>query len=475
MNPNKLSIESNEKIDHINFIFDEIDKIADEIVNLKTQYKNKHEILNKLSKDILDTNISIDYLNIEINLLKDKIKDAILNLYTNTNLEDTNKKLSEKKDNLNINLLKLDHLGQFILQIEKDLNELQLQIRSNQDYQETLSSLSLLAPYRENTSEITINDLIIKPEWLENFVDTYNNDNIPKELLDKIIFLKWWNNSNKHSIIKALWNGLDRPIFRVRYDDYFNEFWLYNIFITLTEHIKSQKKIKNENIEEYNTIIDTIEQIENWNYGKDPNNNIIINDVSWNIYDIDMSDKSSKRHAINILQNSLNQIKDYINQIEDSCILYVDDLDKVISSSVYSKWNLLWPIKNIINEIKTEGHNIILILIWDNLWNNHNDFKTWIDKVFELEWINNNYTEVFNKIIMKYEENLSIRKKIPNLNINSLPNDYNNIKFLDKLARRVMHLIIKWDKINQDIFEKELSILIDEEKKLYIWVWIKNK
>gem|GEM_PF-3733616 len=50
-----------------------------------------------------------------------------------------------------------------------------------------------------------------------------------------------------------------------------------------------------------------------------------------------MSDKSSKRHAINILQNSLNQIKDYINQIEDSCILYVDDLDKVISSSVYSK------------------------------------------------------------------------------------------------------------------------------------------
>jgi len=164
MNPNKLSIESNEKIDHINFIFDEIDKIADEIVNLKTQYKNKHEILNKLSKDILDTNISIDYLNIEINLLKDKIKDAILNLYTNTNLEDTNKKLSEKKDNLNINLLKLDHLGQFILQIGKDLNELQLQIRSNQDYKETLSNLILLAPYRENTSEITINDLIIKPE-----------------------------------------------------------------------------------------------------------------------------------------------------------------------------------------------------------------------------------------------------------------------------------------------------------------------
>jgi chromosome segregation ATPase len=164
MNLNKLFIESNEKTDYINSISDEIDKIDDEIVNLEAQYKNRYEVLNKLSKDIFDTNISIDHLNIEINLLKDKIKDAILNLYTNTNLEDTNKKLSEKKDNLNINLLKLDHLGQFILQIGKDLNELQLQIRSNQDYKETLSNLILLAPYRENTSEITINDLIIKPE-----------------------------------------------------------------------------------------------------------------------------------------------------------------------------------------------------------------------------------------------------------------------------------------------------------------------
>jgi chromosome segregation ATPase len=164
MNLNKLFIESNEKTDYINSISDEIDKIDDEIVNLEAQYKNRYEVLNKLSKDIFDTNISIDHLNIEINLLKDKIKDAILNLYTNTNLEDNNKKLSEKKDNLNINLLKLDHLGQFILQIGKDLNELQLQIRSNQDYKETLSNLILLAPYRENTSEITINDLIIKPE-----------------------------------------------------------------------------------------------------------------------------------------------------------------------------------------------------------------------------------------------------------------------------------------------------------------------
>jgi hypothetical protein len=338
-----------------------------------------------------------------------------------------------------------------------------------------LSNLILLAPYRENTSEITINDLIIKPEWLEDFVDSYNDDNIPKELLDKIIFLKWLNNSGKHSTIKALWNELNRPIFRVRYDDYFNAFWLYNIFITLTEYIKSQKKIKNENIEEYNNIVNIIKQINNWNYAQDSNNNIIINDINWNTYDINISNEDGKRQAINILKDNLSQVKEYISQIEDSCILYVDDLDKIISSSVYSKWNLLWPIKNIINEIRAEDHDIILILVWDNLWNNHNDFKSWIDKVFELEWINNNYTEVFNKIIMKYKKNLYIKKKIPYLNINSLTNNYNNIKFLDKLAKRVMNLIIKWDKINQDIFEKELDMLIDEEKKLYRWVWISHK
>jgi len=174
------------------------------------------------------------------------------------------------------------------------------------------------------------------------------------------------------------------------------------------------------------------------------------------------------------LKGFVDNIKHTIDSIEDSCVLYVDDLDRIIQSSKYEKWELLWPVKMIINDIKSENYDVILVLAGNGLGINHGDFKLWIDRVFQFNWIEENYQRLFEEMLQKKLKKLNIKHNIWNISLNGLDRQYRNVKFLDKLINRVLkNNILNWKVITQEILELELNDLIEWEKSLYDWIWLK--
>lgn len=471
---NFIELKTNERLEQIEWIEDAMSEIEDNILDLKNVYNNLNKILADTQKNILEMNASNDNLNIEINIIQNLIKNILLNneLKGDWNLQNRINEINNKKHKIETNSKTAEHLqskSKIILQEITNVND---QINYFMDQNQTLLYTHQLSTLKENSSDIKLNDLTIKPDWLEEFVNSYNDKKIPKELLEKTIFLKWENNSGKHSVIKAIWNELNRPIFKVKYDDYMDDAWLYGIFITLISYLRNIRKTKNENISYYNTILEKIERLNSQKVKK--NTNIIIEDIDWNMQELDIGTKDWKELWLTILKNSASIIKEEINKMQDSCILYVDDLDRIIQSSSYEKWNLLWPIKMIIDDIKNENHDVLLILVGNNLGNNHHDFKFWIDRVFQFEWIENDYKDVFDKITSKYLKKLDIKNNIGEFDLNNLPREYRNIKFLDKLAKKIIKISLNnWEKISQEIFDKELNKLITSEKSLYTSVWLK--
>jgi len=66
----------------------------------------------------------------------------------------------------------------------------------------------------------------------------------------------------------------------------------------------------------------------------------------------------------------------------------------------------------VISDIKNEAHDVMLVLAGNNLWTNHNDFKLWIDRVFQFGWIEKNYQKTFEKMLQKKLEKLDIQTNI---------------------------------------------------------------
>ncbi len=442
----EMSIRTSEKSEQIDFINYSLFDVNKNISDLSRTNEDKKLILSNIKKTIFDINVSNDKLIIEINRIKESVKETILSKekVIDINIQEQYKIIKEKESEISINNNRIKNLVSNLEKTLQDITNIENEINNAFDNKETFSYLSQLINFKENPSNLKIDNLIIKPEWIDDFVDSYLDEKFPKELLDKIIFLKWDKHTGKHSLIKAIWNKLNRPIFRIKYDDYFNDDWLYNIFDTLKTYLRNQRKQKNENIEYYNEILKQIETIKKTSYSKNQYKDI--RDIEWNVHTLDFGTSEWKRSWLSILNNSINTLKEYIDSIEDSCILYVDDLDRIIQSSKYEKWELLWPIKTVINDIKDENHDVILMLVGNDLWNNHNDFKWWIDRVFEFKWIDNTYGEVFDKMLSKYIEKFGIKWNIGNFNLGNIDKEYRNIKFLDKLAKGLIKIYLKESK-----------------------------
>ncbi len=461
---------NSERSDNIHYANDSIRETEQKILDLQDLYQEKYNIIINIKKLIFELNTSTNHLELKINKIKKEIQDIILNKSISNDF-DINKrvqKISETEDEIQLNKQKVQVLDWNLQYFEDELKNINNQITDNADYKEILGYLKVLSLFRENSSNIKLEDLIICPEWAKELLESYKWWT-PTDLLDKVIFLKWENNSWKHSVIKALWNELNRPIFSVKYHEYFSENGLYSIFMNLILYLRAQIKAKNENIEIYNNLLAKIENIEEYK------TTISIRDSDGILYNIDCATKAWKKEAKKIMKTIASKLKDMIDDIEDSCILYIDDLDEIIMSSKYDKWDLLAPIKTVIDDIKNEGHDVILILVGDKLGNNNNNFKFKIDNTIEFESIGKKLDEVFKQIILKYKKQHKFNNKIKSIKFGKIAKEYQNIKFLDKLAKKLINILWK-DKnivLDQNLFEQTLNNLISQEKSLYNWVWLK--
>ncbi len=470
----KLEIKTSERSKWIFELSWMLSEINENLKALHETNKADRKIIETINKDIIDIYVKNKNLIDEILSIKNEIRSVLLsnNMNLSTNLQKKGKLIiqKEKEIHTNNNQIKIlsDKLNDVYTKIENTNNLINEELKNEQK----IEQLSHLIGFKETSSNICLNDLIIKPDWLEEFIKSHLDTEISKDILDKVIFFKWDRNTGKHSVIKALANDLNRPVFRVKYDDYFNEEWLYVIFWLITSHLRQQREKKNWQIEYYNQTIEQIKKIKDWKFQK--GDIYSIQDFEGNNYDFDMWTQRWKQWYLVNLEEFANNLKYDIDLIEDSCVLYIDDLDRIIQSSKYEKWDLLWPIKMVIDDIKNEKHDIMLILVGNDLWTNHNDFKLWIDRVFQFDWIEKNYQGTFEQMLKKKLEKLNIKYSIWKFSLNNLEKKYRNIKFLDKLVKRVIkNYIWTWKIITQEKFDLELNNLIEWEKSLYNWIWLK--
>lgn len=473
---NKLEIKTSERskwIFELNWMLSEINE------NLKALHetnKADRKIIETINKDIIDIYIKNKNLIDEILSIKNEIRSVLLsnNMNLSTNLQEKGELIKQKENEIhnNNNQIKIlsDKLNDVYTKIENTNNLINEELKNEQK----IEQLSHLIGFKETSSNICLNDLIIKPDWLEEFIKSHLDTEISKDILDKVIFFKWDRNTGKHSVIKAIANELNRPIFKIKYDDYFNEEWLFVIFNMITSFLREQREEKNEYIDEYNKTQETINYVKNGTFNKNEIHSI--QDLDWNIYDYNLWINKSKSEYLERLNDHANNLKHDINGIGDSCIIYIDDLDRIIQSSKLEKWELLWPIKCVIDDIKNEEHDIILILVGNDLWRNNSDFKLWIDKVFHFEWIQENYKEIFGKMLENKLRKLNINSNIWNFSLNDLNKNYRNIKFLDRLIKSIIKKhITSWKPITQEIFNSEIDNLIKWEKSLYKKAWFQQK
>lgn len=472
----KLEIKTSERskwIFELNWMLSEINE------NLKALHetnKADRKIIETINKDIIDIYVKNKNLIDEILSIKNEIRSVLLsnNMNLSTNLQKKGKLIIQKENEIhtNNNQIKIlsDKLNDVYTKIENTNNLINEELKNEQK----IEQLSHLIGFKETSSNICLNDLIIKPDWLEEFIKSHLDTEISKNILDKVIFFKWDRNTGKHSVIKAIANELNRPIFKIKYDDYFNEEWLFVIFNMITSFLREQREEKNEYIDEYNKTQETINYVKNGTFNKNEIHSI--QDLDWNIYDYNLWINKSKSEYLERLNDHANNLKHDINGIGDSCIIYIDDLDRIIQSSKLEKWELLWPIKCVIDDIKNEEHDIILILVGNDLWRNNSDFKLWIDKVFHFEWIQENYKEIFGKMLENKLRKLNINSNIWNFSLNDLNKNYRNIKFLDRLIKSIIKKhITSWKPITQEIFNSEIDNLIKWEKSLYKKAWFQQK
>ena len=470
----KINTSTSEKSQQIYNIKQNLNVISKNISYLTSLNKTNKDIFYRIKKQIFNLEVANDRLTVEINSIKNEICTILLNTNLDLKIDLQKKKdlIKQKENEILINGDKHKILSQRLDAISKEIDGIENEI--NQEIKDKIFYLymSQLVNFREVSTDITIDDLTIKPEWLREFVNSYLNEDFPKDLLDKVIFLKGDKNTGKHSVVKAIANELNRPIFRIKYDDYFDEEWLYVIFWLITSYLRQQREEKNEQIKQYNKLLRQIKKIKYWTLAKV--NIYKIEDWEWNSYTFDIGTKKWKSWCLLKLKGFVDNIKHTIDSIEDSCVLYVDDLDRIIQSSKYEKWELLWPVKMIINDIKSENYDVILVLAGNGLGINHGDFKLWIDRVFQFNWIEENYQRLFEEMLQKKLKKLNIKHNIWNISLNGLDRQYRNVKFLDKLINRVLkNNILNWKVITQEILELELNDLIEWEKSLYDWIWLK--
>jgi hypothetical protein len=470
----KLEIKTSERSKWIFELSWMLSEINENLKALHETNKADRKIIETINKDIIDIYVKNKNLIDEILSIKNEIRSVLLsnNMNLSTNLQKKGKLIIQKENEIhtNNNQIKIlsDKLNDVYTKIENTNNLINEELKNEQK----IEQLSHLIGFKETSSNICLNDLIIKPDWLEEFIKSHLDTEISKDILDKVIFFKWDRNTGKHSVIKAIANELNRPIFKIKYDDYFNEEWLFVIFNMITSFLREQREEKNEYIDEYNKTQETINYVKNGTFNKNEIHSI--QDLDWNIYDYNLWINKSKSEYLERLNDHANNLKHDINGIGDSCIIYIDDLDRIIQSSIYEKWELLWSIKMVISDIKNEAHDVMLVLAGNNLWTNHNDFKLWIDRVFQFGWIEKNYQKTFEKMLQKKLEKLDIQTNIWTFSLNNLEKNYRNIKFLDKLVKRIIkNYILNKKIITQEIFDLELHNLIEWEKSLNNWISLK--
>lgn len=470
----KLEIKTSERSKWIFELSWMLSEINENLKALHETNKADRKIIETINKDIIDIYVKNKNLIDEILSIKNEIRSVLLsnNMNLSTNLQKKGKLIIQKENEIhtNNNQIKIlsDKLNDVYTKIENTNNLINEELKNEQK----IEQLSHLIGFKETSSNICLNDLIIKPDWLEEFIKSHLDTEISKDILDKVIFFKWDRNTGKHSVIKAIANELNRPIFKIKYDDYFNEEWLFVIFNMITSFLREQREEKNEYIDEYNKTQETINYVKNGTFNKNEIHSI--QDLDWNIYDYNLWINKSKSEYLERLNDHANNLKHDINGIGDSCIIYIDDLDRIIQSSKLEKWELLWSIKMVISDIKNEAHDVMLVLAGNNLWTNHNDFKLWIDRVFQFGWIEKNYQKTFEKMLQKKLEKLDIQTNIWTFSLNNLEKNYRNIKFLDKLVKRIIkNYILNKKIITQEIFDLELHNLIEWEKSLNNWISLK--
>lgn len=471
---NKMKINTSEKSEQIQYIQWNLYEINKVIECLTEESKTNNSLFNEVKKEILDLIMANNYLIIELSSIQDEIRETLLSKNPNwkVNLQEKNLLIKQKENEIQSNKIKIDILSQRLDNISTEISNIKIAINQKVNDKMFFSCANQLINFIEPYSDVTINDLVIKPEWIKEFVESYWKKDFPQDLLDKVVFFKWDKNTGKLLAIKAIANELNRPLFRIKYDNYFDEQWLYSIFWLITSYLRQQRDEKNNFIEYYNEKLEQIKEIKQWIFNENSIYNVL--DIEWNNHTFDLKTQDWKLLCLEKLNDLANEAKVYIDAAEDSCILYVDDLDRIIQSSIYEKWELLWSIKMVISDIKNEAHDVMLVLAGNNLWTNHNDFKLWIDRVFQFGWIEKNYQKTFEKMLQKKLEKLDIQTNIWTFSLNNLEKNYINIKFLDKLVKRIIkNYILNKKIITQEIFDLELHNLIEWEKSLNNWISLK--
>lgn len=468
-------LKSNIKTDFIQWAKQEFVSIEYNISRLNDLKNIQTNTLKNIHQAIADNNNKLQEMEIAVIAAGQKIREILsaTDIKNNTTLDEQRSLIKDIKSEMEKIYYNNKILNNDIGKIELNIQSINAEVAIEEGEKHNLIYEYTVDQWKEVNRNLILKDLSTYPKEVEELILSYKNPNIPKELLDKIIFFKWPENQGKHSVIQAIWNELNRPVFTIKHEDYMSDEWLEYIFNTLVEYLRIQRNIKNEQIEYHNKVLEDFNKINNGQFSAKTLYNIY--DILWVEHEVDLWTIKWKKEALKIIQNVLIEIKNEIDKIEDSCILYIDDLDRIVESTKYDKWELLEPIKSIIRKIKTEDHNVLLILVWDKLWTNHSNFKHQIDTVFKFEWLGDKQQDVFQKIIAKYCDKFGIKNKFKNINIDKLPIEYKNIKELDRLVKKIIKdFIDSKQTITQEEFDKIIINFVDWKKYLFNWVGLKQ-
>lgn len=469
----KNTVQTSEKSEGFLIYKEFLETNQEQISALLSDYQEKRNVLNYLNQNLLKLDLDL----FEQEKLINKTKKTLTNILEkplnfNLNINNELEKIVQIKDHIGNLNLKKEKINDDIEKINDEMLSISNNLKILEKEWESFSYGIILNSFKESSSELKLKDLLIDNDDLKNLVESYKSQKIPKELLNNVILFKWKSNTGKHSAIKAMGNELNRPIFTIKYEDYFNQEWLSYIFSVLTTFLRDQRDMKNSQIEWRDILFNNLNQIrkleknnDNWPYDLS-----IINNEWENIFIIVDSKQWAQEFIEKIpeLEENLTIIDNNIDSINDSCILCIDDLDKIINFSKHEKWNLLAPIKHVINNIKDEDHNIILVLVGDELGNNDNDFKSWINKVISFDWIETNYKELFNKILNNYKEKYWIQFDFNSIELPDISKKHQNVKFLDNLAKSIVKKVFTInDKKSYDKEHLDLENIIWKQEKEY--------
>ncbi len=423
--------------------------------NKLEQLTNISKIIEKQLINIL-TEISTKKYNLE------RCKENLSNILVKDILEIKNS-IEEKEITKKSLENQLEEVWQEIENYNLELNENTISLN-------LLSQMSVLMQLRENDPNI---DKTINDKRIDEIIELYNDELIPDNIKDKFFLFKGPINTWKNTAVNTIANGINRPLYKIQYKDYINEVWLWGYFEILINYIRQQSIEKNQTREEYNQI-DNILKTKDENYDEfiEVISEIEFSDELWKPIKIDITKEKNLESAISILKNQKQILQETINNYEDSCILCIDDLDKILQQSKFEKWDLIAPISDIIDNIKKEWHDIIVILCWNNLWPNNHKFKWLIDRTLTFNNIWDNYINILNNILEEYSIKNDLEYDRRNkINID-IPKEYRNNQFFSKLAKRItQYCLIKKCNIDNHIIQLEFNKLKEEQKEMYTRPW----